>query len=249
MIATTINQVIDHLDLIIQESKAEQNTMGYFAALYRKVTVTVKEKIDAGFFDDNQRMEQLDVIFANRYLQAYTNFKAGQPVTESWQVAFTASKNNNLIVLQHLLVGMNAHINLDLGIASAQITTPETIASLHDDFNKINTILGDLLGQVEQSLSKIWPTLLWILKVTRKVDDFLINFSMTLARDGAWNFANQLVVLDPVPRADCISNRDFKIANLGRSIVKPGRIERFVFWIIRISEKGTVAQKIKALED
>lgn len=43
---------------------------GYFAVLYRKVTAKVKEGIAAGFFDDPGPMERLDVLFADRYLDA-----------------------------------------------------------------------------------------------------------------------------------------------------------------------------------
>ena len=36
------------------------------------MTKTVKARIDeGGFFDDDRRMEKLDVVFANRYLDAY----------------------------------------------------------------------------------------------------------------------------------------------------------------------------------
>lgn len=247
--ATTIDQVIQDLEQIVQDSKADESTLGYFAALYLKVTKEVKLKIDQGFFDDNLRMEHLDVVFANRYLDAYKTFKNGGVTTQSWEVAFSASQNNKLIVLQHLLSGMNAHINLDLGIAAAEITTPENIANLEGDFNKINDILADLVGQVEQSLAKIWPALLWILKVFKKVDDFLINFSMSLARDGAWKFANEYVVLDDSQREVALLVRDQKIAKLGKAVVKPGRLERFIFWIIRMGERGTVAQKIQKLLD
>ena len=144
---------------------------------------------------------------------------------------------------------MNAHINLDLGIAAAQITDPANIASLENDFNKINEVLGELLKEVQDSLARIWPTLLWILRKTKNVDDFLVNFSMSLAREGAWKYANEMVVLQGAAWDEAIIARDLKIEKLGRSIVRPGRVERFIFWIIRISERGSVAQKIKDLLD
>ncbi|MBX2829276.1 MAG: hypothetical protein KTR22_14010 [Flavobacteriaceae bacterium] len=250
MTATTIEEVIGFLDEIIQDAKNTQSTSGYFAALYRRVTLEVKSKLGQGYFDDDARMELLDVTFANRYLAAYTEYMGGQDPTKSWQVAFHATENSKLIVLQHLLVGMNAHINLDLGIAAAEITDKDSIQSLQGDFNKINDILGALVDEVENDLVEIWPFLLWILKVTKKVDNFLVNFSMSLARDGAWKFAKEIVLEKGTPKWDeMIFERDGKIETLGNSIVNPGRIERFIFWIIRISERGTVADKIAALEE
>ena len=67
-------------------------------------------------------MEKLDVIFANRYIKAYYQYQTQQPASKTWEAAFVEADNYWIIVLQHLLLGMNAHINLDLGIAAAQIS-------------------------------------------------------------------------------------------------------------------------------
>jgi len=188
----TIDQVITALDQIIQDSIDKENCAGYFAALYRKVTIKVKEGIDQNYFDDGPRMEHLDVVFATRYIRAYEAYWNDQPLTQSWQVAFDLTSQYWPIVLQHLLIGMNAHINLDLGIAAAEISEGENIDNLQDDFDKINEILSSLVHEVDQDLAEIWPTFRIIVKALGKVDDYLVDFSMKLARDGAWKFAKQL---------------------------------------------------------
>lgn len=81
--ATTIDAVIAALNDIVDKAVIEEDPVGYFAALYLKVTQRVKDKIAQGYFDDNPRMERLDVVFANRYLEAYHNYKQGQPSTQS----------------------------------------------------------------------------------------------------------------------------------------------------------------------
>ena len=118
--AATIDEVIAQLDEVIDRARREGSRVGYFPALYRKVTVAVKEGIAAGRFEDGQRMERLDVVFANRYLEAMAAWRAGEPPTRSWQLSFEAAGRWWPIVLQHLLLGMNAHINLDLGVAAAR---------------------------------------------------------------------------------------------------------------------------------
>lgn len=248
MIAKNIDEVIDHLEDIIQASIEEENTLGYFAALYQNVTITVKEKLGTNYFDDDKRMEQLDVVFANRYLSAYADYKQGRKTTESWEIAFNSSKDNSLVVLQHLLLGMNAHINLDLGIAATEISTQSTLPNLHNDFNKINDILSALVDEVQNDLAKIWPTLLKILKWAKKVDDFLINFSMNLARDGAWKFANELALVEKGKRENLISTRDKKIFELAELITNHGFVGKIIFTIIRFGERGKPSDKIKALE-
>ena len=248
MTAKSINEVIETLEQIIQSSKTEENPLGYFAALYYKVTISVKDKLGENYFKDDQRMEQLDVIFANRYLSAYKKHMEGIPTTKSWESAFKSSKNQNLIVLQHLLLGMNAHINLDLGIAAAEISTKSTISELHSDFNKINELLASLLVEVQNDLAKIWPMLFVILKFLKKTDDLIANFSMNLARDGAWKFANELVNEEMKNRDDMIANRDEKIFNISKLITDQGIVTRIVCRLIRWGEKGTPSDKIRILE-
>ena len=70
-----IDDVIIILENIIQESKINNNPLGYFAALYKKVTIKVKDGIADNYFDDGPRMEKLDVIFASRYIDAYYEYQ------------------------------------------------------------------------------------------------------------------------------------------------------------------------------
>src|SRR5882757_3705318 len=122
MPATTINEVIDALQTIITDSIATNNRAGYFAALYYKVTAAVRDGIAKGQFENGPRMEKFDVIFANRYLDALTAWKNHQPLSDSWRVAFETAERSSPLVLQQLLLGMNAHINLDLGIAAVEVS-------------------------------------------------------------------------------------------------------------------------------
>jgi glucose/arabinose dehydrogenase len=147
MPASTIEEVITQLDEIIARSRREKSRVGFFAALYRQVTMNVKEGIASDRFEDGARMERLDVIFANRYLEALQHFRAGTPTGKCWQAAFQAAPSWRLLILQHLLLGINAHINLDLGAAAAQTCPGENLPALKRDFEEINAILSDLLDK------------------------------------------------------------------------------------------------------
>ena len=244
---TTINQIISTLEQIILDSENNQDPLGYFTALYLKVTKKVKEGIDDNFFDDGPRMEKLDVVFANRYLDAYFAYKENEPITASWQRAFKLSTKYWPIVLQHLLVGMNAHINLDLGIAAAHVMKGKNIEDLENDFNKINGILSSLVVEVEKDLGEIWPTLKIILKLTSKLDNFLVNFSMKIARNGAWSFATSIVNKPPQMLKELIEARDQKTVKKAEIITNPGIVANIIFGIIRLGERGSVTEKIEKL--
>lgn len=247
MDAHTIEEVVESLERIIQNSKDREDPLGYFAALYQKVTITVKNRLGTNYFDDDARMERLDVVFANRYLTAYKDYHEGKSISKSWEVAFEAARDENYIVLQHLLFGMNAHINLDLGIAAAEITEPGTIASLHSDFKKINEILGALTNEVQEDLAKIWPKLLWFLKFLGRTDEYLVNFGMNIARDSAWKFATEIVVLNGQSKIEKIDEKDQKVAGYVKVLKGKGWIDRVILGIIKKREVGSVREKIEAL--
>ncbi|TDD99724.1 DUF5995 family protein [Flavobacterium cellulosilyticum] len=247
--ATTIDEVIVLLHNIILQSIQEKSTKGYFSVLYLKVTQKVKEGIAKGTFQNGPRMEKLDVIFANRYIKAYYQNQKKMPVSESWEIAFKLTDNYWLIVLQHLLLGMNAHINLDLGIAAAQVCPKEEIHKLQKDFNTINAILSSLVADVERDLCEIWPTLLWILKKTKNFDSFFIDFSMQRAREGAWNFALEMAPLSGSSFDECVLKRDICIAEKAKLVTNSGCFTVSLFKIMRLFEIGDVVEKIKKLED
>ena len=244
----SIEEIIERLSGILVETRAEHSPLGYFAALYRKVTVQVKADIDAGLFDDNARMERLDVIFANRYLAAYDALRAGRAPTKAWALAFDAGQEWWPIVLQHLLLGMNAHINLDLGIAAARAAPGDQLTALKGDFDQINMVLARLVGEVQEELGRIWPFLRVLISKLGSVDDTLINFSMTRARDAAWNVARQLAPLESDAQEREIVLLDERVAAIGRRIRHPGSLGRWITRLVRLGERGTVASRIAILE-
>lgn len=247
MAVNTIDDVIKELEAIVAHAESAGSTSGYFAALYLKVTRKVKEGIETGFFDDGPRMEKLDVVFAKRYLDALHHFKAGNNVSESWNAAFKEVENDRLIVLQHLLLGMNAHINLDLGIAAAEISQGKNLNDLQNDFNRINDILSSLTHQVQASLTKIWPPLKWLLSRTGNTDRILADFSMKLARDGAWKFAGNYYTTAENEKPALLAVRDKIVAQKADLVTTPGKWANFLLRIVRLTERGTVSEKIKMI--
>ena len=57
--------------------------------------------------------------------------------------------------MQHIILGINAHINLDLGVSAAAIMPYRKVNLLQNDFNKINEVIASINQKVQDSLSKI----------------------------------------------------------------------------------------------
>lgn len=101
---------------------------------------------------------------------------------------------------------------------------------------------------MQDDLSVVWPALKYVLKWTGKVDDFLVDFSMKLAREGAWKFANRIVNLTEKEVHLSVEERDRKVAEKVCLITKPGMIGTIVLGIIRLTERGSVSEKILKLK-
>ena len=226
LLPTNIDEVVARLDAIVQDSVDGGSRLGYFAALYNRVTRAVRAGTHAGAFQDNARMERLDVIFANRYIDAYDRHTRGESPSLSWQTSFAAATRPDLSVLQHLLLGMNAHINLDLGIAAATVAPGAQLDALHGDFDRINEVLGSLLPTVEAQLREMSPRLdrlSGLAHDANRLDERMGNFSMEKARDAAWRFARRLASVDSATlRTIDIAARDSVTAALAVKLQEPG---------------------------
>lgn len=248
MQANNINEVVQILDTIVADAKAHDDRLGFFAALYRQVTLDVRKGIQQGFFANGPRMERFDTLFANRYFAAHDAWKSGGSITRSWKVAFAAMENPADIILQDLLVGMNAHINLDLGIAAAEISPGPAIQDLQGDFNKINQILANLIQPVEAVIARFSPLLGLLQKIGGKDASEVLNFSMDAARDDAWRHAVILAHLPQPLWPVTIEALDGKVAFLGRLIANPGGIVGKAVELIKMAENdGDVPAIIDAL--
>lgn len=219
----TIEEIIARLERLIDDSLRGRRRIGYFAALYERVTSNVRRALIAGeVFQNNPRMEQLDVTFADRFLSAWEAYSEGREPTASWRVAFRNLDDPGPLVVQHLMLGMNAHINLDLGVAAATVApTPAELQALKPDFMKINEILGRLLGVVELELGQICPRFQRAQRLTFFVphlEERLFGFGMGAARDLAWLFAEQLVAAGEGDREHLIAKRDAETAIVGQTL-------------------------------
>lgn len=244
--ATTVHEVLTALDAIIARALEERSRTGYFAAIYRQVTAKVAEGIASGFFDDGERMERLDVTFANRYLAALEQFQGGYTPTRSWEVAMQATGESRLIILQHLLAGINAHINLDLGIAAAETAPGSALAGLRRDFDRINEILAMLLGGIENSINEVSPWIGLLDRLGGRSDEELVRFSIEVARTEAWRFATELAPLARDSWSGPIGARDTRVARLGGTILRPGWL-RALLLVIRARESSDVPKVIEVL--
>lgn len=242
----TIHDVLIRLDQIVEECKSKQSRIGYFAILYRQVTLRIRDGILASEFEDNARMEILDVLFAKRFIDAYELWKNGSKPTESWNIAFEASKSPGNLVLQHLFLGINAHINLDLGIAASETMLGKDLTGIQGDFNKINGVLAELVDEFKSNISTVSPIFGWLIPLAKGKDEMLLNFSIQIARDGAWKYAGEYHA--DVDKDFQIRDRDTNISKLAYKLINPGKFLAFIVKIVALAEWKSVSKTMDQLD-
>lgn len=247
-VARNIDEVIAQLAVVIESAKARRSRLGYFATLYRQVTVEVRRGIQEGRFEDGPRMDVFDTAFGNRYFQALGAWESGHKPPKCWRVAFDLLTDESTIILQHLLLGVNAHINLDLSVAAVAAAPGSRIGELSRDYNIINDILLSVLTKVQDALNDVSPYM-WLLdELGGRSDEWALDFSIRTARAEAWNNAVLLAHASGERKTAILTSMDLGATLLARLIARPSGILRPGLQVIRHKENHDVAAVIERLD-
>jgi Family of unknown function (DUF5995) len=248
MQANNIDEVLSILADIVADTTRRKDPLGYFAALYRQVTVRVKDGIVAGIFENGQRMDRFDASFANRYFKAYDQYRNGEQPSRSWKFAFDQARSGRLIILQNLLLGINAHINLDLGVVAGTTFPGAALEDFHDDFNTINEVLASLVSEVRATIELFSPLLADLAAYGGGDLAQALEFSVDVARDDAWRSATVMAYTPAAIQPLTIASLDSKAKLLGRIVADPPEPVGTVVQRIRDEESTDVAAIITALD-
>lgn len=248
MALNNIDDVIDALSLIVKHCEQSQSRSGYFAALYKRMTIAVREGIRSGAFDDGARMEKLDVNFAARYLNAYELYSKSEACGTSWKYAFDGCIDDSLTVIQQLILGVNTHINLDLAIASAITAPGDLIYDLEKDFNRINDVIASLFNDVQQSLEGVWLPMKLLKRVGHTQQTDVLNFSIGAARRAAWASALILARLNEHQQQDYIKQMDNTVYRIAQKVIHPGIAASAIMHLVRKTEYDDVARTINLID-
>lgn len=244
---TTIAEVVTAFDEVIAWAEHEGSPVGYFPALHREVALAIGDAINDGDFDDGARMEAMVAAFASRYLDALHAFRSGGRPTRSWAAAFDSASDPTLTVVQHVLLGMTAHIGLDLGVVTATIAPGNELAGLRPDYDRINDILDSLVDLDRLAVDAISPRLRELDRLGH-LSDQLVKGVIHDARDHAWDLAERLAPLDPSGRNVAVNAADEHIATWSRRITHPELAIRVLLReVIRPAETRAVAAVIAHL--
>ncbi|MEP7112820.1 MAG: DUF5995 family protein [Ilumatobacteraceae bacterium] len=243
------DDTIGELGEAIETCRRTKQRAGYFAALYWRTTKAVRARADAGRFENRERMERFASTFAERYLAAYRAWQTNRPMTASWKLAFDTASIRRPVVLQHLVLGMSAHINLDLGVVAAGMgrDMPGGLASMRSDFDLINGVLSDELEGSQANVDRVSPFIGLADHFGLRSDEALCRFTLRIARQGAWRSAEELSNCPADQWDTAIARRDHAVAAFGSSLVHPGGALGLAIAVVRVGELRSVPHVIDVL--
>lgn len=187
-----INEVVFELGKIVKSSMTAKSNALHFAFIYYEISKAIQKGIHLGIFEDNERMSWFTANFGNRYLEAYYSYQKGLPISQCWQYAFDCVEQKHLSVVQHLLLGINAHINLDLVFATLdlyQISDPKT---LEKDFFKIDELLTQVYCSLLPRLAKFSLGIKILNALPAAISHPFLKFHVLRIRKRAWKKVNKI---------------------------------------------------------
>jgi Family of unknown function (DUF5995) len=197
----SIDEVIQTMR-VIDETCMDGDGLKWFNELYLQVTQAVQSRIASGGFSDPQWLAGLDVQFARLYFGALASSLSGQPTPDCWQALFTSRSQTLIARIQFALAGVNAHINHDLAQAivtncQATATIPQHGTAQYNDYTELNPTLDSL---IETAKRELHVRLLGDpLPPFSRLEDTIAAWSVSAARESAWNDAELLWHLQSTP--------------------------------------------------
>src|SRR5258705_5069995 len=151
-----IDALIERMQALLEPLRAADDPRRYFHAVYLRTTIAVAGAIRGGGFIDPDWAERWDVSFASLSLEALEAAMSGGQPPRPWQTAFGAP--GDLPALNHVLLGMNAHINFDLPqallmvITDAEFDDPALMAQREADHRAIDRVLASRVAAEDDEL-------------------------------------------------------------------------------------------------
>jgi hypothetical protein len=248
----TIDDVIRNLDQIIEWSIKAESPIGYFTVIYKRVTVAIREAINDGVFDNGNRIEQLDVAFGRRYfdaLNAYFHPDTFQSLTLPWGVAFVGDRDDQAIILQYMLAGLNAHISFDLGLGLVEVAG-NSLDTLAGDYQRVGDLLSAQIPDIVDVVDELSPELRlarWLLPDAVGI----MKEALKKLRHGAWLFAVYMA-LNPQKATAKSLHQEAWTATLSSWYLQPTDVwtplPRLIHAVAK-HESDDVAANLRAFED
>jgi hypothetical protein len=193
--ATQPPPVLSRMQSLLNQWEPLADCRAIFLSCYSRMTRNMLYSLEKGQFNDPAWVNDLLEHFASYYfdaLDAYTDSPVASPAV--WLHTFNATTDPRTRPVQHLLLGVNAHINYDLVLALIDVLEPEwpdltenQRLQRYDDHCQINEIIASTIDEVQDEVLEHYsPAMELIDRAFGRLDEFLIARLISGWRDQVW---------------------------------------------------------------
>jgi hypothetical protein len=194
--------VVAQMLSLIQRWEESSDQRAIFLSCYCMMTRNMRIAIEQDEFYDVAWVDHLVEHFASYYfvaLEAYERDPAAAP--RVWQQAHQATQDPEILALQKLLLGVNAHINYDLVLSMVDVLGPEWAdlseeqrARRYADYCHVNEVIGCTIDAVQdQVVEPAMPVMDLIDRLFGPLDEKMISGLLARWRENVWRYAVQLL--------------------------------------------------------
>lgn len=146
----TVVDVMKHQEALQKElTGTDMENLRAFNKTYFIITTNVFNQLGKRYFRDEDSMQKLDIVFAQYYFDALKRYVTHQNITPSWKILFDNCKQNTSYQFIYMALGVNAHVNNDLGYSLFAVITDEQFKK---DFDAVNKIIDESISEVVKEL-------------------------------------------------------------------------------------------------
>lgn len=240
---TTVRRMLeDTIEALRAAALEADDAAGYFPAMYARVTERIDLAAADGRFGDGVGMVDFARAFAGWYLRPRSGV---EPIPGAWRAAWDVSDDRRLLIVQHLLLGINAHVNHDLPQVVIDVADERgDLAGIRTDFDAVNDVLAGTLPEVLHDLGRASR---WVNLAAGAGGGRLFTFSLTAARDQAWRYATRCWPLEQADRAREAVELDEMVRVLAYLVARPAWPVRWIVPIARRLEEDDPRRVVRDL--
>lgn len=201
-----LDAILERMAARIVELRSAGDDRRIFLSVYATMTGAIHRGIHDGRFMDPGWTAELTARFAGLYFaaeEAWQQEPSGCP--NAWRVAFAATGRPRISVLEHALLGINAHIVYDLPFAVSGTMRSagdvvdgrlqgDTLVRRRHDYEVVNHILAETIRDAQAVLATESGVSRVLDRLALRFDEYAAEALLRASRTQGWHNALALAV-------------------------------------------------------
>lgn len=183
----------ERLEGLLAAFRAREDRRAAFLSIYAEMTGGVAQRLHEDGFDDTDWVGRYLVAFANLYREAVHAYERDDlaALADPWQLAFDAADAGDSLVIQDVLLGINAHINYDLSLAVHDAGVRTDRDRKYRDHSRVTDVIAAIIDDAQDHLVDEFGAhgLGTIDDSLGRLDERFSILTIDQCRDSAWRTA------------------------------------------------------------